>query len=49
MIKVCEEFAADRYMNFNGKKSTFMIFKGRHCVKARDNITIGEVNRQDVD
>ena len=49
MIKVCEEFAVDRDMNFNGKKSTFMIFKGRHCVKARDNITIGGVNLQDVD
>ena len=49
MIKVCEEFAVDRDMNFNGKKSTFTIFKGRHCVKARDNITIGGVNLQDVD
>ena len=26
-----------------------MIFKGRHCVKARDNITIGWVNLQDAD
>ena len=49
MIKVCKEFAVDRDMNLNGKKSTFMIFKGRHCVKARDNITIGGVNLQDVD
>ena len=52
MIKVCEEIAADRdnYMNFNGKKSTFMIFKGRHCVKTRyNNIHIGGVNTQDVD
>ena len=49
MIKVCEEFAVDRDMNFNGKRSTFMIFKGRHCVKARDNITIGGVNLQNVD
>ena len=50
MIKVCEEFSADRNMNFNGKKGTFVIFKGRHCVKARDNIiTIGGVNLQDVD
>ena len=38
MIKVCEEFAVDRDMNFNGKKSTFMICKGRHYVKARYNI-----------
>ena len=49
MIEICEEYAVEYNIKFNGQKSQFMTFTGRDCRKATGNITICGDAIQDTD
>ena len=49
MIEICEEYAVEYNIKFNGQKSQFMTFTGRDCRKATGNITICGGAIQDTD
>ncbi len=42
-IYICEQYAAEFYIKFNGAKIKHMVYKGRHCVvHQKDVIVNGE-------
>ena len=40
VIEICEEYAVEYDIEFNGQKSQFITFMGRDCHKATGNVTI---------
>lgn len=41
MVNICEVYAADFHIKFNGKKSKLLIFKGINCNVSNKGITVG--------
>ena len=48
MLNVCEEYADEFHVKFNGLKSKFLVFKGRGCRPSASSVRINGVEIRNV-